>query len=178
MFDFYLYTIKLKFILEVIYSCTTDNFQESQKNYNQNIGLPQSKSLKFHEVKQAIYERFNVNNTEELKKSGAFRLATDGMGNLDLRKKETWETLYRKKIGILPGENQEQGYGCINGIDIFKYFQPWKVFGLDPKQATFEDIKSQYRKLSKIYHPDVPETGDSKIFQRLTIMYKSITVGA
>jgi DnaJ-class molecular chaperone len=41
--------------------------------------------------------------------------------------------------------------------------------------ATTEEVKDAYRKLSKIYHPDIPQTGDSKIFERLTIFYKSLT---
>lgn len=68
----------------------------------------------------------------------------------------------------------EEGYGCINGINIFKYDLPWRVFGLDPDRATDEDIKAAFYRLSKIYHPDSP-TGDDKIFQRLTLFYKSLT---
>jgi hypothetical protein len=102
-------------------------------------------------------------------------MATSGIGKIDLSKKEGWEILYRKFIGILPHETNEQGYGCINGINIFKYNMPWNVFGLDPQVATTEEVKDAYRKLSKIYHPDIPQTGDSKIFERLTIFYKSLT---
>jgi DnaJ-class molecular chaperone len=75
---------------------------------------------------------------------------------------------------VLPHEAEEEGYGCINGIDIFKYFQPWQVFDLDPKTATKEDIKQAYYKLSKIYHPDVSGSGDDKIFERINTMYKSL----
>ena len=92
--------------------------------------------------------------------------------------KEGWEKLYRKFIGILPGEENQQGYGCINGINIFNYFKPWQVFDLDPQNATNKDIKNAYHRLSKIYHPDVPETGDAAIFDCLTIMYKSISAEA
>lgn len=140
--------------------------------------LPQSKKIVFfniHNLKQAVYKRFNVNNTKELKKSGAFKMATDGMEKLDFRRKATWEMLYRKFIDILPGEENQQGYGCINGINIFNYFKPWHVFGLDPKTATKEEIKAAYYRLSKIYHPDNPATGDRAIFERIEIMYKSIT---
>jgi DnaJ-class molecular chaperone len=104
-------------------------------------------------------------------------MATDGMEKIDFRFKLTWEMLYRKFVGILSGEENQQGYGCINGINIFNYFKPWQVFGLDPKTATKEEIKSAYYRLSKIYHPDNPETGDRAIFERVEIMYKSIVTG-
>ena len=111
---------------------------------------------------------------DELKESGQFKMATDGMDKLNFNQKETWEMLYRKWIDILPNEIDEEGYGCINGINIFKYFRPWPVFNLDPKTATQEEIKTAFYQLSKIYHPDNQETGDRKIFERLNQMYKSL----
>lgn len=134
-------------------------------------------ALKIDELKQSVYERFKVSNTSELRKSGAFKMATDGMDKLDFRLKETWETLYRKFIDILPNEKNEEGYGCINGINVLKYFKPWQVFGLDPKTATKDDVKVSYYQLSKIYHPDNSETGDRDIFEQIEAMYKSIIVG-
>ena len=101
-------------------------------------------------------------------------MATDGMSKLNFAEKKTWEMLYRKWIDILPDETNEEGYGCINGIDIFKYFRPWQVFNLDSKTATQDDIKTAFRQLSKIYHPDNQETGDRKIFERLTQMSNSL----
>jgi hypothetical protein len=133
------------------------------------------KPLTLNQLKKAIYQYFGVSNVSALRKSNGFKMATDGIDELDLNSKTTWEKLYREFIGILPGEENQQGYGCINGINVFDYFRPWQVFGLNPKQATDKDIKAAYFHLSKIYHPDNPVTGDSKIFQRLTIMYKSIT---
>ncbi|MFM7788456.1 MAG: DnaJ domain-containing protein, partial [Microcystis panniformis] len=62
-----------------------------------------------------------------------------------------------------------------NGINIFKYFRPYRVFDLDPNTASKEDIKNAYYRLSKIYHPDNQETGDAEVFDCLTVMYKSIT---
>ncbi|HEY9858031.1 MAG TPA: J domain-containing protein [Candidatus Obscuribacterales bacterium] len=133
------------------------------------------KGLSLPELKQAIYQHFSVKDTTALKKSGTFQMATSGMDKLDLSKKAGWEDLYRKLIGVLPGEENEQGYGCVNGINILKYDLPWNAFGLDPKTAKTEDIKASYRDLSKIYHPDNTKTGDAQIFNRLTVFYKSLT---
>lgn len=139
---------------------------------------PKIKPLTLAQVKSAVYQYFSVKNTTELKKSGAFKMATDGMDDLNLSVKAGWEKLYRKFIGILPGEENQQGYGCINGINIFNYFKPWQVFDLDPNTATPQDIKTAYHNLSKVYHPDVAQTGDAAIFDCLTVMYKSISAEA
>ncbi|MEB3294061.1 MAG: J domain-containing protein [Synechococcales bacterium] len=136
---------------------------------------PKIKPLTLTQLKGTIYQYFSVSTTPELKKSGAFKMATDGMSDLNLSVRDGWEKLYRKFVGVLPGEENEQGYGCINGINIFKYFKPWQVFGLNPQQASQSDIKAAYYKLSKIYHPDVSQTGDAAIFDSLTTMYKSIS---
>jgi hypothetical protein len=132
------------------------------------------KPLPLAQIKSAIYQYFSVKNTTELKKSGSFNMAVDGMSDLNLTVKDGWEQLYRDFIGILPNEENQQGDGCINGVNIFNYFKPWQVFNLDSKVATPQDIKNAYYALSKIYHPDVPLTGNSVIFDRLTTMYKSI----
>ena len=133
------------------------------------------KPLHLSELKKAVYQYFEVKSTTELKKSDAFKMAISLWDNLNLSKRESWELIYRKYIDILPEEEGETGNFCINGIHIFKYFRPYQVFGLEPKEATTQDIKKAYYQLSKIYHPDNQETGDARIFDRLTIMYKSIT---
>jgi hypothetical protein len=138
-------------------------------------GKKKANGLSLPELKLAIYRHFQVEDTPDLKRSGAFKMATSGMGKIDLSKKAGWESLYRKVIGILPSEEGGEGYGYINGIDIFKYDLPWKAFGLDPQVAKAEDIKTKYRELSKVYHPDIPSTGDATIFDRLTVFYKSLT---
>ncbi|MBD2108936.1 DnaJ domain-containing protein [Nodosilinea sp. FACHB-13] len=132
------------------------------------------KPLPMAELKKAVYNYFEVKNTNELKKSSSFKMATDGMEQMNLGLKDSWEVLYRKFIGVLPGEDQEEGYGCINGIDIFKYFLPWRVFDLDPKSASKEDIKKAYHTLSRTYHPDGSGTDDTKVFDRINTMYQSI----
>jgi len=131
--------------------------------------------LTLTQLKQAVYAYFEVSNTTELKKSSMFQMATRAFDNINLSQRESWEVIYRKYIGILPEEDYEQGKDCINGINIFKYFRPYRVFDLDPNTASKEDIKNAYYRLSKIYHPDNQETGNSHIFDRLTVMYKSIT---
>ncbi|MGG6292820.1 J domain-containing protein [Leptolyngbya sp. AN02str] len=135
---------------------------------------PEPKPLTLPELKKAVYDYFQVKDTAALKKSNAFQLATSGLGKLDLSKKAGWETIYRKVVAVIPTEEYETGYGCINGIDIFKYDKPWKVFGLDPKTSSTEDVKKAYYNLSQTYHPD-RETGDAEIFNRLTVFYKSLT---
>ncbi len=89
-----------------------------------------------------------------------------------------WKTLYREFVGYLPGEENQSGYGCINGVNIFQYFKPWRVFGLDPATATQEDKKNVYYELSKTYHPDNKETGDARIFDLIKNMYASISAEA
>jgi len=148
-----------------------------QDYLNKSYSRRKENSLTLNQLKQAIYKHFEVDNTEELKKSGIFQVLTQSMENIDLREKSTWKALYRKFIGILPDEVNQEGYGCINGVNIFDYFKPWQVFNLNPQTATKEDIKNAYRQLSKIYHPDNLETGDRKIFEKLEQMYRSLTMG-
>jgi hypothetical protein len=152
------------------------NLTIKEVNGQQSQSTPQ-KSLKLKQLKEAICKYFEVANTEQLKKSDRFKMATDGMDKLNFSKKETWEIFYRKWIDILPEEQNQEGYGCINGIDIFKYHRPWQIFGLDRKTDTEEDLKKAYHQLSKIYHPDIQETGDREIFERLEKMYKSLIMG-
>jgi DnaJ domain len=137
-----------------------------------------AKALTVAELKAAIYQRFAVAATPALRKSKNFAMAIDGMGTLNFSIKETWEKLYRQCIGVLPNETSEQGADCINGVNIFKYFRPWQVFGLDGKTATAADIKAAYRQLSKVYHPDNRETGNATTFDRINTMYQSISARA
>lgn len=164
--------------LAEMYGASTSVFEEFAHFVIENYKKKPPKRLTLAQIKAAIYQQFSVKNTTELKKSGAFKMATDGMDTLNLSVKDGWEKLYRKFVGILPGEENQQDYGCINGINVFNYFKPWQVFDLDPQTATTQDIKNAYYRLSKIYHPDVPETGDAAIFDSLSVMYKSISAEA
>ncbi|MDG2990879.1 J domain-containing protein [Candidatus Synechococcus calcipolaris G9] len=128
--------------------------------------------LTLPELKKAVYRHFQVSSTPKLKASGSFQMATDGM-NLSLSQKESWKKIYRRWIGVLPDEDGVTGDNCINGINIFDYDLPWRVFGLDRHTATDNDIKAAYRELSKTYHPDQP-TGNPDIFNRLNVFYRSL----
>lgn len=149
--------------------------KQSQGSTAKSTKVQKAKPLTLGQLKAAVFQHFAVKNLTELRKSGTFQMATNGLGKLELKKKEDWQILYRKFIGILAEEEQETGYGCINGLNIFKYDMPWRTFGLDPKTASTDEVKSAYRELSKIYHPDNRETGDAAIFDRLTVFYKSLT---
>lgn len=135
---------------------------------------PQARPLSLKELKQALYQKFEVTNTAELRKDGCFQGLTHGLGKFDFRFKATWKTLYRELVGILPDEYNQQGYGCINGINIFNYFRPWQVFELNSKTATAVEIRHAYHRLAKIYHPDIPQTGDRAIFEEIEVMYRSL----
>lgn len=50
---------------------------------------------------------------------------------------------------------------------------PYKVLGVSPRDS-LKEIKTVYRKLSRKYHPDNLETGDSKKFQEITKAWKYI----
>jgi hypothetical protein len=132
-----------------------------------------TKALSLPQLKKVIFENFQVTDLATLRKSGSFQMLTSGLAKLDLSKKEGWEIIYRKAIGILPGEESETGEGCVNGINIFKYDMPWKAFGLDSQRNTPNDVKTAYRDLCRIYHPG-KSTGNSAIFERLTVFYKSL----
>lgn len=160
-------------VLEDLAQFVIDNYRKKPPKPKA-IKPPKVKRLTLAQIKAAVLDHFKVLDAKALKQSAEFVMATNGM-DIKLTGKEGWETLYRKFIGILPGEDGEAGEGCINGINIFKYTMPWRIFGLDPKVSTTEDVKTAYRNLSKVYHPDVPGTGDARIFERLTVFYESLT---
>ncbi|EMJ98350.1 J domain-containing protein [Leptospira alstonii] len=50
----------------------------------------------------------------------------------------------------------------------------YKNLGLSPL-ASVESVKSRYRELAKIFHPDNRETGSSDLFQKLAYSYQTLT---
>jgi len=50
----------------------------------------------------------------------------------------------------------------------------YEILGLD-KNATESDIKSQFKKLSKIYHPDVKSTGNENKFKEINNAYSTLS---
>lgn len=139
------------------------------------------KQLKTAEIKAAVFDYFGVGENRTvtaLRKNSRFQMETEGMDLPSLASADGWKTLYREFVGYLPGEENQSGYGCINGVNIFQYFKPWRVFGLDPATATQEDKKNVYYELSKTYHPDNKETGDARIFDLIKNMYASISAEA
>lgn len=131
------------------------------------------------DLQNALSEKFGVKSVKELAKNKMFALSNGGkqISAKDLQDVEKLADQYRKNVGIIPNDpvNQPGEKGVVNGINIFKYSMPWKAFDLDPKSATTADIKSAYRKLSRVYHPDNPETGDAEVFDRLNVFYRSLT---
>lgn len=130
-----------------------------------------SPPLKLSELKSAVCQAFNCKSYAQLKKNEAFKLATVGR-DLDFRTKESWLVLYREWVGVPENEQHEEGETVINGIDVLKNFRPWQVFGLDAQDATTEDIKNAFRRLSKTYHPDVG--GNREVFEKLKKMRDSL----
>lgn len=142
---------------------------------------PKPKALKPAEIKASVFDYFGVGEKRtaaSLRKSSRFLMETEGMDLPSLSSNEGWKVLYREFVGYLPGEETQMGYGCINGVNIFQYFRPWRVFGLDPATATQQDKKDAYYALSRIYHPDNQESGDARIFDLIKNMYASISAEA
>ena len=50
----------------------------------------------------------------------------------------------------------------------------YEVLGVN-KTATQDEIKSAYRKLAKMYHPDNKETGDAEKFKEATEAYSVLS---
>lgn len=151
-------------------------------NYRRKESKPvKQKALKSADIKAAVYDYFGIGDRRTatvLRKNSRFLMETEGMDLPPLSSVDGWKSLYREFVGYLPGEESQTGYGCINGVNIFQYFRPWRVFGLDPASASPQDIKNSYYALSKIYHPDNGESGDAKIFDLIKNMYASISAEA
>jgi hypothetical protein len=123
------------------------------------------------ELKSAVIAAFDCSSYKELQRNGSFRLFVEEH-NLKMTKKEAWLKAYRKFVGLPESERNSIGKTSINGVDVLRNFLPWKVFDLNPKAATADDIKSAFNKLAKEHHPD--HGGNADVFEQLKIMRDSL----
>lgn len=123
------------------------------------------------ELKDAVIEAFGYSSYAELSKDGSFSLFVKS-NSLKMINKDAWLKVYRKFVGLPESEKDSIGVTSINGVDVLRNFLPWKVFDLNPKDATAEDIKAAFNKLAKEHHPDYG--GNPEVFERLKNMRDSI----
>lgn len=105
------------------------------------------------EIKGQVLAHFRCGSVAALKKDPNFQLAITGEV-VAFKTKDDWLKLYRRFIGI-PAHERDLASGptVINGIDVLQHFRPWVVFGLDPKTATAEEVRSAFRRLIQQHHP-------------------------
>jgi hypothetical protein len=127
--------------------------------------------LTLPQLKAAVCAVFGCKTPAELRQSNEFALAMAGR-TVNLKTKADWQKLYREWVGVPRAERDLSGPTCINGIDVLQNFRPWHVFGLEPANATADDIKDAFRRLAKEHHPDVG--GDPRVMERLQKMRDSM----
>jgi hypothetical protein len=123
------------------------------------------------ELKNAVIVAFDCSSYQDLKKNSTFELFVQEH-NLKMNRKASWLKAYRKFVGLPENERNAIGDTSINGVDVMRNFLPWKVFALDPKTATAEDIKAAFNQLAKEHHPD--HGGNADIFEKLKNMRDSL----
>ncbi|MGJ3249163.1 MAG: DnaJ domain-containing protein [Elainellaceae cyanobacterium] len=123
------------------------------------------------DLKDAVIAAFNCSSYQELKKDSSFKLFVQEH-HLKMTNKAAWLKVYRKFVGLPDSERNAIGTTSINGVDVLRNFLPWKVFDLNPKTATTDEIKSAFNKLAKEHHPD--HGGNAEIFEQLKIMRDSL----
>ena len=123
------------------------------------------------ELKSAVISAFGCSSYQDLKKNSNFELFVQEH-QLKMNKKDSWLKAYRKFVGMPDSERNAIGGTSINGVDVMRNFLPWKVFNLDPKLATAEDIKAAFNQLAKEHHPD--HGGNAEIFEKLKTMRDSL----
>lgn len=128
-------------------------------------------SLSLAQLKAEVCKVFDCKDAKELRQSSEFNLAMGGR-TFDLKTKADWQKLYREWVGVPQAERNRSGATCINGIDVLENFRPWHVFGLEPSNATADDIKDAFRRLAKEHHPDAG--GDPRVMERLQKMRDSL----
>ena len=132
---------------------------------------PKVKPLSMAKAKAAVLEKFGCKNITELRKNKTFQMAFSSE-QINLKTTEDWRSQYRKWIGVPADERNKTGPHCVNGIDVFENFRPWHVFDLSSDTASAEDIKTSFRQLAKVHHPDVG--GDALVFERIQKMRDSL----
>ena len=132
---------------------------------------PKIKPLSIAKAKAAVLEKFGCKSVTDLRKNKTFQMAFLGE-QINLKTTEDWRSQYRKWIGVPADERNKTGPHCINGIDVFENFRPWHVFALSSDTASAEDIKTSFRQLAKVHHPDVG--GDALVFERIQKMRDSL----
>ena len=130
-----------------------------------------AKAMTLAATKKAVLQKFDCKTVAELRKNKTFTMSMTGE-EISLKSKADWMKLYRRWVSVPESERDQAGPTCINGIDVLENFRPWHVFGLDPKVATAEDVKTSFRQLAKTHHPDAG--GDSRVFERLQKMRDSV----
>ena len=129
------------------------------------------KAMTLAAAKKAVLSNFGCKTVTELRKNKNFTMSMTGE-TIALKSKADWMKLYRRWIGVPPEERDQTGSNCINGINVLENFRPWHVFGLDSKTASKEDVKTAFRDLAKVHHPDVG--GDKQVFERIQKMRDSL----
>lgn len=138
----------------------------------------QRKKPRIKDMQAEIASAWGEKSWKALQKNPTFQMELDGMAERGLKagSEELTRKLYRRHVGRPHDEQNPDAnkHGVINGVDVKRNFLPWKVFDLNPKTATKDDVKKAFRRLSKQYHPDVG--GDREIFERLKTMKESLDV--
>ena len=129
------------------------------------------KAMTMATAKKAVLSNFGCKTITELKKNKNFLMSMTGE-EISLKTKADWMKLYRRWVGVPIEEREMTGPTCINGIDVLENFRPWHVFGLNSKTASKEDVKTSFRNLAKLHHPDFG--GDPRVFERLQKMRDSV----
>lgn len=122
-------------------------------------------------LKDAVIAAFECSSYKELQKNASFKLFVQEY-SLKMTTKEAWLKVYRRFVGLPESERNAISESSINGVDVLRNFLPWKVFDLDPKAATVDDIKSAFNKLAKEHHPD--HGGSAEVFEQLKTMRDSL----